>query len=121
LLVSLSSASLNFSAWPLFMDAFSRFISSVGVSPLMKPDDSSRRMGNLPRRTSMSASVRMACGVPLLLGSGSGRFSGCGDSGMYPSSSSDSGGDPKIFALARCLLFCRKSLSLTFSIFLRKF
>ncbi|MFN9898530.1 MAG: hypothetical protein ACK55Z_07000, partial [bacterium] len=71
LLVSLSSASLNFSAWPLFMDAFSRFISSVGVSPLMKPDDSSRRMGNLPRRTSMSASVRMACSVPLLLGSGS--------------------------------------------------
>jgi hypothetical protein len=63
----------------------------------------------------------MACGVPLLLGSGSGRFSVCGDSGMYPSSSSDSGGDPKIFALTRGLLFCRKSLSLTFSIFLRKF
>jgi hypothetical protein len=63
----------------------------------------------------------MACGVPLLLGSGSGRFSVCGDSGMNPSSSSDSGGDPKIFALARCFLFCRKSLSLTFLIFLRKF
>jgi hypothetical protein len=30
------------------MEAFSKFISSVGVRPLMNPDESSRRMGNFP-------------------------------------------------------------------------
>jgi hypothetical protein len=51
---------LNRSACPLFIEAFSKFISSVGVRPLMNPDESSRRMGNFPLRTSMSASVRPA-------------------------------------------------------------